>query len=1135
MAIHCALHHLTAYKYSEPVQLGPQTVRLRPASHSRTEVPSYSLKITPEKHFINWQQDPQGNFLARIVFPEPVKEFAIEVDLVADLSTINPFDFFLEDEASEVPIKYSRETNRDLRPYLVVGTSYSQQVLDFIDQIEVQDGMKTIDFIVAVNQAVHNAVSYKIRLEAGVQSADETLEKRSGSCRDSAWLLVQIMRKYGIAARFCSGYLIQLKADQKPVGDGAAGAAEDFTDLHAWAEVFLPGAGWVGLDPTSGLLTGEGHIPLAAAAHYENAAPVSGALMTAKKIETEFDFDMSVERIRETPRVTLPYTEEQTRAIEELGKVVDERMAKQDIRLTMGGEPTFVSATDMEAAEWNVDALGPTKGIFADQLLRRLHDKFAKGGFLHHGQGKWYPGEPLPRWAYSSYWRADGQSIWTDESLFADPSVDYGFSSKESGEFIRKLARNLGVPDKYVRGGYEDLFYYLWKERRLPMNVTVEDSRLADPLEREAIAKAFDGGLGEVVGHLLPIKHKDGWLSGPWFVKGEQLFLAPGNHPMGYRLPLDGLPWASEVDRPILDPLDPSAPREAFPAEMILPQALRESRHYESPRTRIIRQRQQAAGSAELAREQEAAQKAPAVGESAAKVMRTGLCIEPRDGRLHVFMPPLEKAEPYLEMVGALEETAKQMGTPIRLEGYRPPNDPRINSFSVTPDPGVIEVNIHPSKNWGDIVSRTRAIYEEARELSLGTEKFMEDGRHSGTGGGNHIVLGGTTPTDSPFLRKPDLLRSVITYFNHHPALSYLFSGMFIGPTSQAPRLDEARLENMYELETAFASLPKGDTTLEHSQWVIDRVLRNHMVDMTGNTHRSEICVDKLYSPDSSTGRLGLVELRGFEMPPHPDMSLAQQLLIRGLVSRFWDESYDSPLMRWGTSLHDKWMLPHFIEQDMKDIVGDLRAHGFDFDPEWFAPHQEFRFPLIGEYQQRDIQLELRQAIEPWHVLGEEQSSQGTSRYVDSSVERLQLKVRGFDDPRYQVTCNGVPVPLTTTGTKGELVAGVRYRAWSPPSALHPTLKVDAPLTFDVIDTWNQRSIGGCQYHVVHPGGRAYEDFPLNAYVAESRRRSRFFKINKTPGKVEVGKPVVNADYPLTLDLQRYQALRGGAKSDILR
>ncbi|MGE9271288.1 MAG: transglutaminase family protein, partial [Verrucomicrobiales bacterium] len=746
----------------------------------------------------------------------------------------------------------------------------------------------------------------------------------------------------------------------------------------------------------------------------------------------------------------------------------------------------------------------------------------------HHGQGKWYPGEPLPRWAFSSYWRTDGIPIWNDLDLVADHRINYGFGEKEAEAYIKELTRNLDLPLDHLRAAYEDLFYYLWKERRLPMNVGVDDPRLTDPLERKTIAKVFDQGLGSTVGYLLPLTrgfHPDEWLTGPWFTQDEEFFLAPGNHPMGYRLPIDGLPWAKRVDHPILEPHDPSIPREPFSPERFLPPGAH--RRTGAPHSQIRGQSPgheagDRPGDRPLSPQQRKAMTPPQLGESAAGIVRTGLCVEPRDGRLHVFMPPLVKAEHYLELVGALEETAKTVGTPIRIEGYKPPSDPRLASFSVTPDPGVIEVNIHPSTNWKQLRERTRAIYEEARTIGLGTEKFMQDGRHSGTGGGNHIVVGGSTPLDSPFLRRPDLLPSLIRTFNNHPSLSYLFSGLFVGPTSQAPRLDESRNETLYELETALDALPREDTTQENTQWLVDRILRNHMVDLTGNTHRVELCIDKLFSPDSSSGRLGLVEMRGFEMPPHADMSLAQQLLIRGLITRFWDEPCTHKLVRWGTSIHDQWMLPHFIKDDLHEIIADLNDYGLQFDPAWFDPHHEFRFPIIGEMEAKNIRLELRQAIEPWHVLGEEQGSGGTSRYVDSSVERVQVKLNGLTDSRHILSCNGVGVPLHPTGRKGEFVAGIRFRAWSPYSALHPTKPINSPLTFDLVDTWNQRSIAGCQYHVTHPGGRSFDDFPLNAFVAESRRRSRFTTLNRTPGPLDPVTPPPSKDYPMTLDLQRF-------------
>ena len=1104
MSIHVALHHVTHYRYDRPVNLGPQVIRLRPAPHSRTRILSYALKVAPGQHFINWQQDPQGNYLARLVFPEKTCELKVEVDLVAEMAVFNPFDFFLEPYAEKIPFAYTEGEQRELAPYLVklAGTPLFDRYLAGIPR----EARPSVDFLVELNQRLARDIRYLIRLEPGVQTPEETLEKGSGSCRDSAWLLVQLLRHLGLAARFVSGYLIQLTADVKAL-DGPSGTEVDFTDLHAWCEVYLPGAGWIGLDPTSGLFAGEGHIPLACSPEPSSAAPISGLI---DECECEFEHEMSVERVWEAPRVTKPYGDDQWAEIDAVGRQVDALLESMDVRLTMGGEPTFVAIDYPDDPEWNTAAMGPNKRRLAGELFHRLREHYAPQGLAHFGQGKWYPGEQLPRWSLNAFWRRDGEPIWQDPALYADERRYYGADARLAARFLATLASHLGLSDEHAFPAYEDWLYYLWRERRLPANVSPEDPRLADPLERERLRKVFGRGLGEVVGQVLPLmRSADGgqWLTGPWFLRDEHCRLIPGDSPLGYRLPLDSQPWVAESDYPYIHPQDPN---QAFPGLPSRPQIQQQLRTPLYPPHR--------SGSAPRA--EAGGEPAPAPFESAGGVVRTALCAEPRDGRLYLFMPPLARLEDYLELVAAIETTARELRCPVLLEGYEPPADPRLAHFRVTPDPGVIEVNIHPAASWDELSERTRFLYGAAHLTRLSSEKFMIDGRHTGTGGGNHFVLGGATPADSPFLRRPDLLRSLIGYWHNHPSLSYLFSGLFIGPTSQAPRVDEARNDALYELEIAFAQMPEPGQ--DCPPWLVDRLLRNLLVDVTGNTHRAEFCIDKLYSPDSASGRLGLLELRAFEMPPHAQMSLAQQLLLRALVARFWKEPYrPRRLVRWGTELHDRFLLPHFVEQDFADVIAELQEAGLPLRRDWFAPHFEFRFPKVGDLAVKGIDLELRQALEPWHVLGEEGAIGGTVRYVDSSLERLQVKVTGMAQDRYVLTCNGVPVPLSPTGTVGEFVGGVRYRAWQPASCLQPTIGVHAPLVFDLVDTWMQRSLAGCQYHVAHPGGRNYETLPVNAYEAESRRLARFFRIGHTPGRRDAAPAQPNPELPMTLDLRR--------------
>ena len=1153
MAIRVAINHNTTYKYDRPVNLGPHIFRLRPAVHSRTPIEAYSLKISPKEHFINWQQDPFGNWQARVVFPEKTTELKVEVEVIANLVVINPFDFFVEEYAEKYPFTYEGLLPKELSPYLEIkpGGPLLDAWMETVDRSE----RGIVDFLVYINQKLNRSVAYSIRMDAGVQTPEETLEKAIGSCRDSSWLLVQVLRRLGLAARFVSGYSVQLTADIKSL-DGPNGVANDVTDLHAWAEVFIPGAGWIGLDPTSGLFAGEGHIPLACTPDFASAAPIVGAKDFS---ETQFIFENTVSRIYEDPRVTLPYTEVQWEAIRATGALVDADLEAGDVRMTMGGEPTFVSIDDMESEQWNTAADGKEKRELSHDLIFRLRDTFGPGGMIHYGQGKWYPGEPLPRWQYGLYWRKDWLPIWKNLSLIAHEKSSRAATETDAEKFIAELAKFLAVSPGNVSKAYEDVFYFLWSEGKLPANVDPLKSNLKDSTERRTIARLLDNGLNKPAGFVLPIRwnhYNNAWQSLPWIMNREQLFLIPGNSPIGLRLPLDSLPKVAKgkepqvVERSLFDELpalenfhDGLAGRYGTITEHVEPPVIVQDKTLaaETETASKFRRLQP-----ELTLQHNKKEPETSKPEYDIPVIKTALCVEAREGIIYIFMPPTEYLEHYLDLVASVEATAEKLQVAVRIEGYEPPRDYRMERLVVSPDPGVIEVNIHPAKNWTELEHIIDNLYEQARLSRLGTEKFMLDGRHTGTGGGNHITIGGAKPADSPLLRRPDLLRSLITFWQHHPGLSYLFSGSFVGPTSQAPRIDEGRDDKLYEMEIAFSQVPENGPV---PFWLTDRLFRHLLTDLTGNTHRSEFCIDKLYSPDSSSGRLGILEFRAFDMPPHKQMSMVQMALIRALIAAFWKKPYKHDLVRWGTELHDRFMLPHYVRNDLQEVVDYLNEAGYPFDISWFEPYFEFRFAHYGSVQVQGINMEIRMGIEPWHVLGEEMSSSGTARFVDSSLERIQVKLSNMTPGRYVLLCNGCRVPLKETAVKGEFVCGIRYRAWQPPSALHPTIGVDTPLVLDIVDTWNSRSVGGCTYHVAHPGGRSYDTFPVNSYEAESRRHSRFWDHGHTqdtivpttqtnvsgnglghfivPGSVkpmpDVPPADLNKEYPYTLDLRMFK------------
>ena len=1073
MGIQVELHHRSRYLYDKPVSLGPQTIQLRPAAHGRTAILSYSLEVTPADRILNWQFDPLANQIARVIFPGKTREFEVSVNLVADLTPFNPFGFLLEPGVEKYPFKYTTDQSINLGPYLYAQPA-GPLLRRFLQGLSIAD-QNMLSFLVDLNQKVRDRVAYTTRMEYGVQTCDQTLGG-SGSCRDSAWLLVQILRNLGLAARFVSGYLIQLAEDDPTVAGpseiGASEIKEDSADLHAWVEVYLPGAGWIGLDPTSGLLAAEGHIPLSCTPTALEAAPIGG---TVEPAGVEFTYTMTVRRLNEAPRLSKPYSDEEWDRVREVAHSIDRDLIAQDIRMTMGGEPTYVAIDDPESMEWNLDALGPAKRSRGLALIRCLRERTAPGALLHFGQGKWYPGEPLPRWAFHCISRLDGVPVWENGDLIAGEEQSLNLGLEDRGleyslAFVKALANRLQVTSANVLAAF-------------------------DPVEDGALAES------EPVGYVLPLRRRQfegrlAWSSQLWFPKPERLVLSFGDSPIGYRIPVEAMPFVA-------------------PDELV----------YERDENELVKIPAAPERRPDLFGVEAAPDPLPPLSgsaESAAVLIRPSLCVQVREGKLCVFLPFVPVIADYLALVAALEDTCAYLNQPIWIEGYTPPADLRIRSFSLTPDPGVLEVNLPPTSDWDELEELNAVLAEEAHKNRLIAGKYAYDGSHQATGGGSHIVLGAAKVEDSPFLRRPDLLRSMVAFWQNHPSLSYLFSGMYVGPTSQYPRVDEARVDALYELEVSFGQLPKGGC----APHILDGLFRNLLVDVTGNTHRAEFCIDKLFPPDGQGLPLGLLELRAFEMAPHYRMGLVQMLLVRALVCMFWKQPFEGALLRWGNALHDRFMLPYFVDGDFNEVLGELRNAGYALEPQWFRAHLEFRFPKIGSMAANGVEVELRQALEPWNVLAEETNSGRTGRSVDSSLERMQVKVTGLPVDSHsqlshcQLVCNGHNVPLVATGTPGEAIAGIRYRARRLYAALHPTIPVHTPLVFDLIDTRNKRSIARCTYFSGPTDGTLYTARPAGAQEARARRLQRFVASPPPDEEMNLPEPETNPVFPMTLDMR---------------
>jgi uncharacterized protein (DUF2126 family)/transglutaminase-like putative cysteine protease len=1079
-AVRLLIQHRSRYTYPRPALLGPQVIRLRPADHARARIESYTLAIEPE-HRLHWQRDPHGNHVARATFKAGQTTTALDilVEMTADISPVNPFDFFVDDRAKTLPFTYPDRLDAELAPFLDTGDPayrMGRKATDLLQELPWSGD--TIDVLIKLNSTVRERIAYVIRDEPGVWTPEETLANGRGSCRDVAVLLIALMRSRGIAARFASGYLVQL-ADEGMIPDEPKGVDRDVVDLHAWAEAYVPGAGWIGFDATSGLLCGEGHIALACTASPLAAAPVDG---TSDVGATDVQFSTMIARLGHEARPTAPYTDDVWTELVAGGDRADAALEEAGLAVWIGGEPTFVAREGQAREEWQGGAIGPDKWARGRRLASLLKDKLSPGGIVLHRMGKVYPGESLPRWALDVIGRRDGTALWS--GAFRD-----GGSAQEVAAAI---ASELGVAAE-LHAAYEDPWEVLREEARLPANVDPRTAGLDDPEERRRLAKIMDQGIGKPVAWVLPLglgkeKSAGTWLTERWRFRREQLFLLPGDSPAGLRLPLgsviEGAPPVTWADAPDLPDPRRDAPDEA-----------------------------QGVHSARPAEAAEAPKDEPDVG------LRTALVVERRGGELWVFVPPTPRFEDFCALVRAIDHVREKLGCELHLEGYAPPPSGEMRRFSVTPDPGVLEVNLPPVTSSREATALHQLVFDAALACGLTAERYLLDGRAAGSGGGNHITVGGPKPEASPWLQRPAMLASLVTFVQHHPSLSYMFSGLFVGPTSQAPRVDEARHDALYELELALPRLHEPDVPA----WQVDALLRHLLVDVAGSTHRAEICVDKLFDPGTPYGRQGLVELRAFEMPPHPRMAAAQAILVRALAAAFAKEPYAHALVRWGTRLHDRFLLPYWLWKDFEDVLAFLRTRGVALPADAFRPFIELRCPHVGTLGEGGGKVEVRNAIEPWHVLGEEATQTGTARYVDSSIERLELRAIGLPHERYVVCVNGAVVPMREA-SRDLRVGGVRFRAWCPPHALQPQIGIHHPLRIDIVDTWAKRGVAGGSYHVWHPEGRAFDAAPLTRVEAAARRAQRFTLQGATPWPIDAKPAEPHPEQPYTLDLRRVDA-----------
>jgi len=1029
MGIRIALRHRIEQHFSRPVRLSTHWLRLRPAPVTQRAVTAYSLKIDADPHFINWVRDPFENFLARLDLPEAVPRLGLDLELIADLEPQNPFDFLVEPYAANYPFAYDDQLRRELTPYLVQPTP-GPRLAAWLAGLEVETGYM-VRFLSLLTQQLSTALAIMPAGRPGPVDLETVFARGAGSCWEIAWLATQTLRALGLAARFVSGYRVRL--------DTLSSAT-----LHAWTEVYLPGAGWVGLDPAAGLFVDENYLPLAAAPDPLRALPLVGYREACDERQSE---QIEVRELAAEER-PWPLTPTEQRDLLAVGHAVDTDLRAAGLQLTVQQDLGLVAAGELGDPGWTVSALGSDMRCAAERLLLCLRDQLAPGGVVQLCQGERFAGEPFPRWRLGCWARADRVPVCRDPARIGWREDAAGLSQAQAERFGWRLAQALGLANEWLVPAYEDGLYRRWQA---PGGVAEQPdpALLRDPLQRRALADRLSREAALLRGYVLPLRWdavRRCWASGAWPMRRGAIYLLPGDSPMGYRLPLGGLSLA--VQRQV----EPE--RCQFEERPLLAEV-----HGEV--------------SARLSRVAPAVAPPAQADAETPEGPRTAVCLEIRDGCLYCFLPPLTHLEHYLELVAAVEAAAESLDLGVVLEGYEPPEDHRLQRFVVEPDAGALRLRLPPAVDTAQLDVVLAAAFAAASDCGLAAERPVAGGRHLTPGIGAALTLAGPRPADSPFLRRPGLLRSLIAYWHRHPSLSYLFAGRGIGPSGGAPRADEGRDEALYELELALERLPDGEPS---APWLADRVLRHLLTDPAGDMRRAEIRVDALYDPARAARRLGQVTVGSFETAPVATLATLQAVLLRALVARFARDPETGALAPWTGALHDRFMLPLVLWEDLRAVLADLEAAGYPLQTAWFEPLLARRFPLLGSVQFGDIRLELRQAHEPWPVLAEEVTAAGVARFFDASLDRVEVRAHGLTPGRHVLECNGEWVPLQPGGAVGRYVAGVRFKAAQLPATLHPTVPPVGALVFDLIDTWNGRVIGGFTYYpaqpeVVHPVG----------------------------------------------------------------